>query len=104
MSQQGGGKQKTPPCNQEHEDQLSSHSDPTEAESYRRLSYQSLKLQQYLWLWQRKLLPEKEVDFVICMDSDMLVVAEPGASLGFSIKNKPVLLVLVCPCMTCWRR
>ncbi|CAJ1397727.1 unnamed protein product [Effrenium voratum] len=58
----------------EHEDQLSSHSDPTEAESYRRLSYQSLKLQQYLWLWQRKLLPEKEVDFVICMDSDMLVV------------------------------
>lgn len=35
-------------CRQEHEEQLSSHEDPTEGENYRRLTYQSLKLQQCL--------------------------------------------------------
>ncbi|CAK9080372.1 unnamed protein product [Durusdinium trenchii] len=61
---------------QEHEEQLSSHEDPTEGENYRRLTYQSLKLQQYLLLWQTRILPLKEVAFVLCMDSDM-VVAKP---------------------------
>lgn len=59
---------------QEHEEKLSSHDDPTEGENYRRLTYQSLKLQQYVWLWQTRILPDKNVAFVICMDSDMLLV------------------------------
>merc|ERR1712176_260807 len=54
---------------EEHQDDLSSHEDPTEAENYRRMSYNSLKLRQYLRLWQERILGT-EVDYVVCMDSD----------------------------------
>ncbi|CAE8710649.1 unnamed protein product [Polarella glacialis] len=55
--------------NQEHLDE--EHHDST-AENYRRVSYQRVKLSQYVKLWQQRVL-DTGVDFVVCMDSDMLV-------------------------------
>jgi len=52
---------------------LSTSDDPTAAENYRRISYQPLKLSQYVRIWQEYLLGQP-YDFVVCMDSDMLVV------------------------------
>ncbi|CAE7602114.1 ASNS [Symbiodinium natans] len=59
---------------EEHDQYLSDHSDPFEAENYRKLTYQPLKLYQYLWLWRHKLVHIKEIAYILCMDSDMLVV------------------------------
>merc|ERR1739848_14903 len=46
--------------------------DPAAAET-KRVQYQSLKLRQYVRLWQSRLLAEG-FDYIVCMDSDMLVV------------------------------
>ncbi|CAE7799488.1 unnamed protein product [Symbiodinium necroappetens] len=59
---------------EEHDQYLSTHTDPFEAENYRKLTYQPMKLYQYLWLWRQKLVHIKEIGYILCMDSDMLVV------------------------------
>jgi len=61
----------------EHTGELSSHEDPSEAENYRRLSYQSLKLKQYIRIWQEEVF-NSEFSFVVCMDSDMLMAKPFG--------------------------
>lgn len=43
------------------------------ADNHRRMNYQSVKLKQYILLWQHRLLGQP-YDFVVCMDSDMLMV------------------------------
>lgn len=54
------------------EEALVREEDPNVAEWQRRIKYQPFKLKQYVRLWQGQLL-HQDFDFVVCMDSDMLV-------------------------------